>query len=94
MHMFGKTISVSMLAAALMFSSSRCNVLIYFTCKHMSTKLFCNLNMFLGIMYDVLQLQLHKVLGANSKQIATRATGTSRELFHHCPLVHLGRLVG
>ena len=79
---------------ALMFSSARCEVPIYSTCKGMFTELLRNFTMFPGIMYDVLQRQPQKVLGANSEQVVTRATDTSGELFHHGPLVHLGRLVG
>ena len=77
-----------------MFSSARCEVPIYSTCKGMFTELLRNFTMFPGIMYDVLPRQPHKVLGANSEQVVTRATDTSGELFHHDPLAHFDRLVG
>ena len=48
-------------------SSARCKVPIYFTCKHMSTELLCNVTMILGIIYDVLQRQPHKVLRNQEK---------------------------
>ena len=48
-------------------SSARCKVPIYSTCKHMSTELLCNVTMILGIIYDVLQRQPHKVLRNQEK---------------------------
>ena len=66
---FGKTISVSMFAAALMFSCAACEVSIYSTCKRISTKLLRNVTMFLGIIYDVLKIEPHKVIRANQEEV-------------------------
>lgn len=72
MHMknrFGKTISVSMFAAALMFSCAGCEVSIYSTCKRISTKLLRNVTMFLGIIYDVLKCDHLKIIRANQEEV-------------------------
>jgi hypothetical protein len=69
MHRFGKTISVSMFAAALMFACAGCEVSIYSTCKRISTKLLHNVSMFLGIIYDVLKCQHHRIIRANQEEV-------------------------
>lgn len=66
---FGKTISVSMFAAALMFSCAGCEVSIYSTCKRISTKLLRNVTMFLGIIYDMLKCEHLKVIRANQEEV-------------------------
>ncbi len=66
---FGKTISVSMFAAALMFSCAGCEVSIYSTCKRISTKLLRNVTMFLGIIYDVLKCEHLKIIRANQEEV-------------------------
>jgi ubiquitin C-terminal hydrolase len=66
---FGKTISVSMFAAALMFSCAGCEVSIYSTCKRISTKLLRNVSMFLGIIYDVLKCDHLKIIRANQEEV-------------------------
>ena len=66
---FGKTISVSMFAAALMFSCAGCEVSIYSTCKRISTKLLRNVVMFLGIIYDVLKCDRLKVIRSNQEEV-------------------------
>ena len=68
-HRFGKTISVSMFAAALMFACAGCEVSIYSTCKRISTKLLRNVSMFLGIIYDVLKCQHHRIIRANQEEV-------------------------
>ena len=66
---FGKTISVSMFAAALMFSCAGCEVSIYSTCKRISTKLLRNVVKFLHLIYDVLGCKHHKVIRANQEEV-------------------------
>lgn len=66
---FGKTISVSMFAAALMFACAGCEVSIYSTCKRISTKLLRNVVMFLGIIYDVLRCDHLKVIRSNQEEV-------------------------
>jgi hypothetical protein len=94
MRRCGKTISESMFAAGahVLICQVRGAHLLHLQ-GHVHRALR-NFTMFPGIMYDVLPRQPHKVLGANSEQVATRATDTSEELFHHGPLAHFDRLVG
>ena len=66
---FGKTISVSMFAAALMFSCAGCEVSIYSTCKRISTKLLRNVVKFLHLIYDVLKCEHLKVIRANQEEV-------------------------
>jgi hypothetical protein len=66
---FGKTISVSMFAAALMFSCAGCEVSIYSTCKRISTKLLRNVTMFLGIIYDVLKCDHLRIIRSNQEEV-------------------------
>lgn len=68
-HRFGKTISVSMFAAAIMFACAGCEVSIYSTCKRISTKLLRNVTMFLGIIYDVLKCEHHRIIRANQEEV-------------------------
>ena len=58
-----------MFAAALMFACAGCEVSIYSTCKRISTKLLRNVTMFLGIIYDVLKCEKHKIIRANQEEV-------------------------
>ncbi len=58
-----------MFAAALMFACAGCEVSIYSTCKRISTKLLRNVSMFLGIIYDVLKCQHHRIIRANQEEV-------------------------
>jgi hypothetical protein len=48
---FGKTISVSMFAAAMLYSTPALELSIYSTCKRISQKLMRNVTKFLGLIY-------------------------------------------
>ncbi len=52
-----------------MFSCAGCEVSIYSTCKRISTKLLRNVTMFLGIIYDVLKIEPHKIIRANQEEV-------------------------
>lgn len=54
---FGKTISVSLFAAAMLFSAPRVELSIYSTCKRISQKLLRNVKKFLELIY--LELGIH-----------------------------------
>ena len=54
---FGKTISVSLFAAAILFSAPRVELSIYSTCKRISQKLLRNVKRFLELVY--LELGVH-----------------------------------
>jgi hypothetical protein len=66
---FGKTISVSMFAAAMMFSCPNLELSIYSTCKRISQKLLRNIVKFLDIIYLELGVPPHKVLRLNSEEV-------------------------
>ena len=58
---FGKTISISMFSAALIYSCPDIKLSIYSTCKRISQMLLQNIQMFLRLIYDVLRTQRLKV---------------------------------
>ena len=66
---FGKTISVSMFAAAMIYSAPKVEVSIYSTCKRISQKLLENIWMFLDMVYQDLQVKPMKVIRHNMEQI-------------------------
>ena len=64
---FGKTISVSMFAAANVFSAPNMELSIYSTCKRISQKLLRNIVKFLELIYLELGVPAYKVLRMNSE---------------------------
>lgn len=66
---FGKTISVSLFAAALMFSCAGVELSIYSTCKRISQKLLRNVVKFLGLIYETLGYEKLPVIRANCEEI-------------------------
>ena len=67
---FGKTISVSMFAAAMIFSAPAVEVSIYSTCKRISQKLLRNIGKFLEMIYAELKLEPYKIIRMNMEEIA------------------------
>jgi hypothetical protein len=59
---FGKTISVSLFAAAILFSAPCVELSIYSTCKRISQKLLRNVKKFLELIYTELDVQPYKVI--------------------------------
>ena len=59
---FGKTISVSLFAAAMLFSAPRVELSIYSTCKRISQKLLRNIKKFLELLYIELGMQPYRVV--------------------------------
>ena len=59
---FGKTISVSLFAAAMLFSAPRVELSIYSTCKRISQKLLRNVKKFLDLIYAELEIQPYRVI--------------------------------
>lgn len=59
---FGKTISVSLFAAAILFAAPRVELSIYSTCKRISQKLLRNVKRFLELVYLELGIQPYKVV--------------------------------
>jgi hypothetical protein len=64
---FGKTISVSMFAAAIVFAAPNIEMSIYSTCKRISQKLLRNIIKFLDLIYIELGIPCYKVLRMNSE---------------------------
>ena len=59
---FGKTISVSLFAAAMLYSAPRVELSIYSTCKRISQKLLRNIKKFLDLLYIELGMQPYRVV--------------------------------
>ena len=69
---FGKTISVSMFAAAMLYSCPNLEMSIYSTCKRISQKLLRNIVKFLDLIYLELGIQPYKILRMNSEVCCSR----------------------
>jgi hypothetical protein len=70
---FGKTISVSMFAAAMIFSAPNMELSIYSTCKRISQKLLRNIVKFLDLIYLELGVQPYKIIRMNSEVMLFKA---------------------
>jgi hypothetical protein len=66
---FGKTISVSMFAAALIFAAPSMELSIYSTCKRISQKLLRNIIKFVDLIYLELGVEPYKILRMNQEEI-------------------------
>jgi hypothetical protein len=66
---FGKTISVSMFAAAMLFSCPNMELSIYSTCKRISQKLLRNVVRFLEIIFIELDVQPYKYIRLNQEEV-------------------------
>ena len=66
---FGKTISVSMFAAAMLYAAPNVECSIYSTCKRISHKLLRNVANFLDMIYAALGVPSYKVLRANMEEL-------------------------
>ena len=66
---FGKTISVSMFAAALIFAAPAMELSIYSTCKRISQKLLRNIIKFLDLIFVELDMAPYKILRQNSEEL-------------------------
>ena len=66
---FGKTISVSMFAAAMLFSCPNMELSIYSTCKRISQKLLRNIVRFLQIVFVELSIQPYKFIRLNQEEV-------------------------
>lgn len=66
---FGKTISVSMFAAAMLYSCPNLEMSIYSTCKRISQKLLRNIQKFLDLVYTELKCPRMKEIRINMEEI-------------------------
>ena len=69
---FGKTISVSMFAAAMIFSVPNLECSIYSTCKRISHKLLRNIQKFLDLIYVELAVPRYRVIRCNMEEIVLK----------------------
>ena len=69
---FGKTISVSMFAAAMIFSVPNLECSIYSTCKRISQKLLRNIDKFLHLIYAELGIPHYRVIRCNMEEIVLK----------------------
>ena len=75
---FGKTISVSMFAAALLYSARGVEISIYSTCKRISQKLLRNVQKFLNLIYEGLKMPPFKEVRCNMEELVLQGPdGTS-----------------
>ena len=66
---FGKTISVSCFAAAMVFACPNLELSIYSTCKRISQKLLRNITKFLDLIYRELRVPAYRVIRQNAEEI-------------------------
>jgi hypothetical protein len=66
---FGKTISVSMFAAAFLFSCPEVELSIYSTCKRISQKLLRNVVKFLSMIYTELGISPYPIIRQNQEEL-------------------------
>lgn len=69
---FGKTISVSMFAAAMLYAAPNIEISIYSTCKRISQKLLRNVQKFLGLIFEALSEKPYDVVRSNMEEYAIR----------------------
>ncbi len=75
---FGKTISVSMFAAALLYSAKGVELSIYSTCKRISQKLLRNVQKFLNLIFEGLKVSPFKEIRCNMEELVLQGPdGTS-----------------
>ncbi len=77
---FGKTISVSMFAAAMMYSAPQVEVSIYSTCQRISQKLLENIWKFIKIVFEGLDERPFTVLRRNMEQLVLQGPEGSQDV--------------
>jgi hypothetical protein len=80
---FGKTISVSLFAAAILYSAPRVEMSIYSTCKRISQKLLRNVKKFLDLIYLELDVQPYRIIRSNCEVRRQRDFHRRRRLTRH-----------
>ena len=68
-YRFGKTISVSMFAAAMLYSTPSLELSIYSTCKRISQKLMRNVTKFIGLIYEATHTTPLPVIRSNMEEV-------------------------
>ena len=65
----GKTISVSLFAAAILFSAPGVECSIYSTCKRISQKLLRNVKKFLDLVYIGMDVHPYRIIRSNCEEL-------------------------
>jgi hypothetical protein len=77
---FGKTISVSMFAAAIIFAAPSVEVSIYSTCKRISQKLLRNIQKFLYLIYEGMNVEPYKIIRMNMEEIVLQGDNGNQDV--------------
>lgn len=77
---FGKTISVSMFAAAMLYSTPNLEMSIYSTCKRISQKLLRNVYKFLDLIYQELGVKKMKEIRFNFEEIVLKGPESDQDV--------------
>jgi hypothetical protein len=77
---FGKTISVSMFAAAMLYSCPNLEMSIYSTCKRISQKLLRNIQKFLELIYIEIGCPHMKEIRVNMEEIVLQGTECEQDV--------------
>ena len=77
---FGKTISVSMFAAAMLYSCPNLEMSIYSTCKRISQKLLRNIQKFLELIYMEIGCPHMKEIRINMEEIVLQGTECEQDV--------------
>ena len=76
----GKTISVSLFAAAILYSAPRVELSIYSTCKRISQKLLRNVKKFLDLIYTELDVHPYKIVRSNCEELVILGPESRQDL--------------
>ena len=76
---FGKTIAVSMFAAAILYSAAQVEVSIYSTCKRISQKLLRNVCKFLSLIYEGAGREPMRVVRCNMEELVVQGPEGSQD---------------
>lgn len=77
---FGKTISVSLFAAAILYSAPRVELSIYSTCKRISQKLLRNVKKFLDLVYIELDVRPYRIVRSNCEELVIQGPESRQDL--------------
>ena len=77
---FGKTIAVSMFAAAMIYSAAQVELSIYSTCKRISQKLLRNVCKFLNIIYEAGKQPPMQVIRSNMEELVVLGPEGSQDI--------------
>ena len=77
---FGKTISVSMFAAAMLFSCTNIELSIYSTCKRISQKLLQNVQRFILLVYKGLGKEQMRIIRSNMEELVVQGPDSATDI--------------